>query len=187
MKNGIRVFRVGDTYTQGLTMYQAQNCGIETEIIYYNSVDQTEANEVGNTTENKNVKIRSFKIIVKEGEDYSGNKLRQINVNNYRTHVDCYDVMSGGETWTIKNNLVVENSETNASYTITKEKPVEKEESFDKMVAVESNLHYFQDSLGSGKIGYNESGDTTFWYKLWISPKDLSVFDGTVITDELQE
>ena len=187
LKNGIRVFRVGDTYTQGLTMYQAQNCGIETEIIYYNSVDQTEANEVGNTTENKNVKIRSFKIIVKEGEDYSGNKLRQINVNNYRTHVDCYDVMSGGETWTIKNNLVVENSETNASYTITKEKPVEKEESFDKMVAVESNLHYFQDSLGSGKIGYNESGDTTFWYKLWISPKDLSVFDGTVITDELQE
>ena len=187
LKNGIRVFRVGDTYTQGLTMYQAQNCGIETEIIYYNSVDQTEANEVGNTTENKNVKIRSFKIIVKEGEDYSGNKLRQIKVNNYRTHVDCYDVMSGGETWTIKNNLVVENSETNASYTITKEKPVEKEESFDKMVAVESNLHYFQDSLGSGKIGYNESGDTTFWYKLWISPKDLSVFDGTVITDELQE
>lgn len=187
LKNGIRVFRVGDTYTQGLTMYQAQNCGIETEIIYYNSVDQTEANEVGNTTENKNVKIRSFKIIVKEGEDYSGNKLRQINVNNYRTHVDCYDVMSGGETWTIKNNLVVENSETNASYTITKEKPVEKEESFDKKVAVESNLHYFQDSLGSGKIGYNESGDTTFWYKLWISPKDLSVFDGTVITDELQE
>ena len=187
LKNGIRVFRVGDTYTQGLTMYQAQNCGIETEIIYYNSVDQTEANEVGNTTENKDVKIRSFKIIVKEGEDYSGNKLRQINVNNYRTHVDCYDVMSGGETWTIKNNLVVENSETNASYTITKEKPVEKEESFDKMVAVESNLHYFQDSLGSGKIGYNESGDTTFWYKLWISPKDLSVFDGTVITDELQE
>lgn len=187
LKNGIRVFRVGDTYTQGLTMYQAQNCGIETEIIYYNSVDQTEANEVGNTTENKNVKIRSFKIIVKEGEDYSGNKLRQINVNNYRTHVDCYDVMSGGETWTIKNNLVVENSETNASYTITKEKPVEKEESFDKMVAVESNLHYFQDSLGSEKIGYNESGDTTFWYKLWISPKDLSVFDGTVITDELQE
>lgn len=187
LKNGIRVFRVGDTYTQGLTMYQAQNCGIETEIIYYNSVDQTEANEVGNTTENKNVKIRSFKIIVKEGEDYSGNKLRQIDVNNYRTHVDCYDVMSGGETWTIKNNLVVENSETNASYTITKEKPVEKEESFDKMVAVESNLHYFQDSLGSGKIGYNESGDTTFWYKLWISPKDLSVFDGTVITDELQE
>ena len=187
LKNGIRVFRVGDTYTQGLTMYQAQNCGIETEIIYYNSVDQTEANEVGNTTENKNVKIRSFKIIVKEGEDYSGNKLRQINVNNYRTHVDCYDVMSGGETWTIKNNLVVENSETNASYTITKEKPVEKEESFDKMVAVESNLHYFQDSLGSGKIGYNESGDTTFWYKLWISPKDLSAFDGTVITDELQE
>ena len=187
LKNGIRVFRVGDTYTQGLTMYQAQNCVIETEIIYYNSVDQTEANEVGNTTENKNVKIRSFKIIVKEGEDYSGNKLRQINVNNYRTHVDCYDVMSGGETWTIKNNLVVENSETNASYTITKEKPVEKEESFDKMVAVESNLHYFQDSLGSGKIGYNESGDTTFWYKLWISPKDLSVFDGTVITDELQE
>lgn len=187
LKNGIRVFRVGDTYTQGLTMYQAQNCGIETEIIYYNSVDQTEANEVGNTTENKNVKIRSFKIIVKEGEDYSGNKLRQINVNNYRTHVDCYDVMSGGETWTIKNNLVVENSETNASYTITKEKPVEKEESFDKMVAVESKLHYFQDSLGSGKIGYNESGDTTFWYKLWISPKDLSAFDGTVITDELQE
>lgn len=187
LKNGIRVFRVGDTYTQGLTMYQAQSCGIETEIIYYNSVDQTEANEVGNTTENKDVKIRSFKIIVKEGEDYSGNKLRQINVNNYRTHVDCYDVMSGGETWTIKNNLVVENSETNASYTITKEKPVEKEESFDKMVAVESNLHYFQDSLGSGKIGYNESGDTTFWYKLWISPKDLSVFDGTVITDELQE
>lgn len=187
LKNGIRVFRVGDTYTQGLTMYQAQNCGIETEIIYYNSVDQTEANEVGNTTENKNVKIRSFKIIVKEGEDYSGNKLRQINVNNYRTHVDCYDVMSGGETWTIKNNLVVENSETNASYTITKEKPVEKEESFDKMVAAESNLHYFRDSLGSGKIGYNESGDTTFWYKLWISPKDLSAFDGTVITDELQE
>lgn len=187
LKNGIRVFRVGDTYTQGLTMDQAKNRGIETEIIYYNSVDQTEANEVGNTTENKNVKIRSFKIIVKEGEDYSGNKLRQINVNNYRTHVDCYDVMSGGETWTIKNNLVVENSETNASYTITKEKPVEKEESFDKMVAVESNLHYFQDSLGSGKIGYNESGDTTFWYKLWISPKDLSVFDGTVITDELQE
>lgn len=187
LKNGIRVFRVGDTYTQGLTMYQAQRCGIETEIIYYSSVDQTEANEVGNTAENENVKIRSFKITVKEGEDYSGNKLRQINVNNYRTHVDCYDVMSGGETWTIKNNLVVENSETNASYTITKEKPVEKEESFDKMVAVESNLHYFQDSLGSGKIGYNESGDTTFWYKLWISPKDLSVFDGTVITDELQE
>lgn len=185
LKNGIRVFRVGDTYTQGLTMYQAQNCGIETEIIYYKSVNQTE--KVDNTTENKNVKIRSFKIIVKEGEDYSGNKLRQINVNNYRTHVDCYDVMSGGETWTIKNNLVVENSERNASYTITKEKPVEKEESFDKMVAVESNLHYFQDSLGSGKIGYNESGDTTFWYKLWISPKDLSVFDGTVITDELQE
>lgn len=187
LKNGIRVFRVGDTYTQGLTMYQAQNCGIETEIIYYNSVDQTEANEVGNTTENKNVKIRSFKIIVKEGEDYSGNKLRQINVNDYRTHVDCYDVMSGGETWTIQNNLVVEDKEDNASYTITKEKPVEKEESFDKMVATESNLHYFQDSLGSGKIGYNESGDTTFWYKLWISPKDLSVFDGTVITDELQE
>lgn len=187
LKNGIRVFRVGDTYTQGLTMYQAQNCGIETEIIYYSSVDQTEAYKVENTTENKNVKIRSFKITVKEGESYSGNKLRQINVNNYRTHVDCYDVMSGGETWTIKNNLVVENSETNASYTITKEKPVEKEESFDKMVAVESNLHYFQDSLGSGKIGYNESGDTTFWYKLWISPKDLSVFDGTVITDELQE
>ena len=95
--------------------------------------------------------------------------------------------MSGGETWTIKNNLVVENSVTDAYYTITKEKPVEKEESFDKMVAVESNLHYFQDSLGSGKIGYNESGDTTFWYKLWISPKDLSAFDGTVITDELQE
>ena len=95
--------------------------------------------------------------------------------------------MSGGETWTIKNNLVVENSETDASYTITKEKPVEKEESFDKMVAAESNLHYFQDSLGSGKIGYNESGDTTFWYKLWISPKDLSAFDGTVITDELQD
>lgn len=187
LKNGIRVFRVGDTYTQGLTMYQAQNCGIETEIIYYNSVDQTEANEVGNTTENKNVKIRSFKIIVKEGEDYSGNKLRQINVNNYRTYVDCYDIMSGGETWTIKNNLVVENSETNASYTITKEKPVEKEESFDKMVAAESNVNDFQDSLGSGKIGYNESGDTTFWYKLWISPKDLSAFDGTVITDELQE
>lgn len=187
LKKGICVFRVGDTYTQGLTMDQAQKRGIETEIIYYNSVDQTEANEVGNTTENKDAKIRSFKITVKEGEGYSGNKLRQINVNNYRTHVDCYGVMSGGETWTIKNNLVVENSETNASYTITKEKPVEKEESFDKMVAVESNLHYFQDSLGSGKIGYNESGDTTFWYKLWISPKDLSVFDGTVITDELQE
>lgn len=187
LKNGIRVFRVGDTYTQGLTMYQAQNRGIETEIIYYNSVDQTEANEVDNTTENKDVKIRSFKITVKEGEGYSGNKLRQINVNNYRTHVDCYDIMSGGETWTIKNNLVVENSVTDAYYTITKEKPVEKEESFDKMVAVESNLHYFQDSLGSGKIGYNESGDTTFWYKLWISPKDLSAFDGTVITDELQE
>ena len=187
LKNGIRVFRVGDTYTQGLTMDQAKNRGIETEIIYYNSVDQTEDNKVDNTTENKDAKIRSFKITVKEGEGYSGNKLRQINVNNYRTHVDCYDVMSGGETWTIKNNLVVENSETNASYTITKEKPVEKEESFDKMVAVESNLHYFQDSLGSGKIGYNESGDTTFWYKLWISPKDLSVFDGTVITDELQE
>lgn len=185
LKNGIRVFRVGDTWTQGLTVEQAKNNGIETEIIYYKSVDQTE--KVDNTTENKDVKIRSFKIIVKEGEDYSGNKLRQINVNNYRTHVDCYDVMSGGETWTIKNHLVVENSETNASYTITKEKPVEKEESFDKMVAVESNLHYFQDSLGSGKIGYNESGDTTFWYKLWISPKDLSVFDGTVITDELQE
>ena len=185
LKNGIRVFRVGDTYTQGLTIDQAKNRGIETEIIYYKSVDQTE--KVDNTTENKDVKIRSFKIIVKEGEDYSGNKLRQINVNNYRTHVDCYDVMSGGETWTIKNHLVVENSETDASYTITKEKPVEKEESFDKMVAVESNLHYFQDSLGSGKIGYNESGDTTFWYKLWISPKDLSVFDGTVITDELQE
>lgn len=187
LKNGIRVFRVGDTYTQGLTMYQAQKCGIETEIIYYNSVDQTEDNKVDNTTENKDVKIRSFKIIVKEGEGYSGNKLRQINVNNYRTHVDCYDIMSGGETWTIKNNLVVENSETDASYTITKEKPVEKEESFDKMVAAESNLHYFQDSLGSGKIGYNESGDTTFWYKLWISPKDLSAFDGTVITDELQD
>ena len=185
LKNGIRVFRVGDTWTQGLTVEQAKSNGIETEIIYYKSVDQTE--KVDNTTENKDVKIRSFKIIVKEGEDYSGNKLRQINVNNYRTHVDCYDVMSGGETWTIKNHLVVENSETNASYTITKEKPVEKEESFDKMVAVESNLHYFQDSLGSGKIGYNESGDTTFWYKLWISPKDLSVFDGTVITDELQE
>lgn len=59
--------------------------------------------------------------------------------------------MSGGETWTIKNNLVVENSETNASYTITKEKPVEKEESFDKMVAAESNLSYFRDSLGSEK------------------------------------
>ena len=187
LKNGIRVFRVGDTYTQGLTMYQAQNRGIETEIIYYNSVDQTEDNKVDNTTENKDVKIRSFKITVKEGEGYSGNKLRQINVNNYRTHVDCYDIMSGGETWTIKNNLVVENSVTDAYYTITKEKPVEKEESFDKMVAVESNLHYFQDSLGSGKIGYNESGDTTFWYKLWISPKDLSAFDGTVITDELQE
>lgn len=187
LKNGIRVFRVGDTYTQGLTMYQAQNCGIETEIIYYSSVDQTEANEVDNTTENKDAKIRSFKITVKEGEGYSGNKLRQINVNNYRTHVDCYDIMSGGETWTIKNNLVVENSETNASYTITKEKPVEKEESFDKMVAAESNLSYFRDSLGSEKIGYNESGDTTFWYKLWISPKDLSAFDGTVITDELQE
>ena len=187
LKNGIRVFRVGDTYTQGLTMYQAQNCGIETEIIYYNSVDQTEANEVGNTTENKNVKIRSFKITVKEGESYSGNKLRQINVNNYRTHVDCYDIMSGGETWTIKNNLVVENSVRNAYYTITKEKPVEKEESFDKMVAAESNLSYFRDSLGSEKIGYNESGDTAFWYKLWISPKDLSAFDGTVITDELQE
>lgn len=187
LKKGIRVFRVGDTYTQGLTMDQAQNRGIETEIIYYNSVDQTEANRVDNTTENKDVKIRSFKIIVKEGEGYSGNKLRQINVNNYRTHVDCYDIMSGGETWTIKNNLVVENSETDASYTITKEKPVEKEESFDKMVAAESNLHYFQDSLGSGKIGYNESGDTTFWYKLWISPKDLSAFDGTVITDELQD
>lgn len=187
LKNGIRVFRVGDTYTQGLTMYQAQNRGIETEIIYYNSVDQTEDNKVDNTTENKDVKIRSFKITVKEGEGYSGNKLRQINVNNYRTHVDCYDIMSGGETWTIKNNLVIENSVTDAYYTITKEKPVEKEESFDKMVAVESNLHYFQDSLGSGKIGYNESGDTTFWYKLWISPKDLSAFDGTVITDELQE
>lgn len=187
LKKGIRVFRVGDTYTQGLTMDQAQNRGIETEIIYYNSVDQTEANKVDNTTENKDVKIRSFKIIVKEGEGYSGNKLRQINVNNYRTYVDCYDIMSGGETWTIKNNLVVENSETDASYTITKEKPVEKEESFDKMVAAESNLHYFQDSLGSGKIGYNESGDTTFWYKLWISPKDLSAFDGTVITDELQD
>lgn len=187
LKNGIRVFRVGDTYTQGLTMDQAQNRGIETEIIYYNSVDQTEANKVDNTTENKNVKIRSFKIIVKEGEGYSGNKLRQINVNNYRTHVDCYDIMSGGETWTIKNNLVVENSVTDASYTITKEKPVEKEESFDKMVAAESNVNDFQDSLGSGKIGYNESGDTTFWYKLWISPKDLSAFDGTVITDELQE
>ena len=187
LKNGIRVFRVGDTYTQGLTMDQAKNRGIETEIIYYSSVDQTEANEVDNTTENKDAKIRSFKITVKEGEGYSGNKLRQINVNNYRTHVDCYDIMSGGETWTIKNNLVVENSETNASYTITKEKPVEKEESFDKMVAAESNLHYFQDSLGSEKIGYNESGDTTFWYKLWISPKDLSAFDGTVITDELQE
>ena len=185
LKKGIRVFRVGDTYTQGLTMDQAKNRGIETEIIYYKSVDQTE--KVDNTTENKDVKIRSFKIIVKEGEDYSGNKLRQINVNNYRTHVDCYDVMSGGETWTIKNNLVVENSETNASYTITKEKPVKKEESFDKMVAVESNLSYFRDSLGSEKIVYNESGDTTFWYKLWISPKDLSVFDGTVITDELQE
>lgn len=187
LKNGIRVFRVGDTYTQGLTMDQAKNRGIETEIIYYSSVDQTEANEVDNTTENKDAKIRSFKITVKEGEGYSGNKLRQINVNNYRTHVDCYDIMSGGETWTIKNNLVVENSETNASYTITKEKPVEKEESFDKMVAAESNLLYFRDSLGSEKIGYNESGDTTFWYKLWISPKDLSAFDGTVITDELQE
>ena len=187
LKNGIRVFRVGDTYTQGLTMDQAKNRGIETEIIYYSSVDQTEANEVDNTTENKDAKIRSFKITVKEGEGYSGNKLRQINVNNYRTHVDCYDIMSGGETWTIKNNLVVENSETDASYTITKEKPVEKEESFDKMVAAELNLHYFQDSLGSGKIGYNESGDTTFWYKLWISPKDLSAFDGTVITDELQD
>lgn len=187
LKNGIRVFRVGDTYTQGLTMDQAKNRGIETEIIYYSSVDQTEANEVDNTTENKDAKIRSFKITVKEGEGYSGNKLRQINVNNYRTHVDCYDIMSGGETWTIKNNLVVENSETNASYTITKEKPVEKEESFDKMVAAESNLIYFRDSLGSEKIGYNESGDTTFWYKLWISPKDLSAFDGTVITDELQE
>ena len=187
LKNGIRVFRVGDTYTQGLTMDQAKNRGIETEIIYYSSVDQTEANEVDNTTENKDAKIRSFKITVKEGEGYSGNKLRQINVNNYRTHVDCYDIMSGGETWTIKNNLVVENSETNASYTITKEKPVEKEESFDKMVAAESNLSYFRDSLGSEKIGYNESGDTTFWYKLWISPKDLSAFDGTVITDELQE
>lgn len=187
LKNGIRVFRVGDTYTQGLTMYQAQKCGIETEIIYYNSVDQTEDNKVDNTTENKDAKIRSFKITVKEGEGYSGNKLRQINVNNYRTHVDCYDIMSGGETWTIKNNLVVENSETDASYTITKEKPVEKEESFDKMVAAESNLSYFRDSLGSEKIGYNESGDTTFWYKLWISPKDLSAFDGTVITDELQE
>ena len=187
LKNGIRVFRVGDTYTQGLTMDQAKNRGIETEIIYYSSVDQTEANEVDNTTENKDAKIRSFKITVKEGEGYSGNKLRQINVNNYRTHVDCYDIMSGGETWTIQNNLVVENSETDASYTITKEKPVEKEESFDKMVAAELNLHYFQDSLGSGKIGYNESGDTTFWYKLWISPKDLSAFDGTVITDELQD
>lgn len=187
LKNGIRVFRVGDTYTQGLTMDQAQNRGIETEIIYYSSVDQTEANEVDNTTENKDAKIRSFKITVKEGEGYSGNKLRQINVNNYRTHVDCYDIMSGGETWTIKNNLVVENSPTDASYTITKEKPVEKEESFDKMVAAESNLSYFRDSLGSEKIGYNESGDTTFWYKLWISPKDLSAFDGTVITDELQE
>lgn len=185
LKNGIRVFRVGDTWTQGLTVEQAKNKGIETEIIYYKSVDQTE--KVDNTTENKDVKIRSFKIIVKEGEDYSGNKLRQINVNNYRTHVDCYDVMSGGETWTIKNNLVVENSERNAYYTITKEKPVEKEESFDKMVAAESNLSYFRDSLGSEKIGYNESGDTTFWYKLWISPKDLSAFDGTVITDELQD
>lgn len=187
LKKGIRVFRVGDTYTQGLTMDQAQNRGIETEIIYYNSVDQTEANKVDNTTENKDVKIRSFKIIVKEGEGYSGNKLRQINVNNYRTYVDCYDVMSGGETWTVTNDLIVENSEAKVSYTITKEKPVEKEESFDKMVATESNLHDFQDSLGSGKIVYNESGDTTFWYKLWISPKDLSAFDGTVITDELQE
>ena len=187
MKNGIRVFRVGDTYTQGLTMDQAKNRGIETEIIYYSSVDQTEANEVDNTTENKDAKIISFKITVKEGEGYSGNKLRQINVNNYRTHVDCYDVMSGGETWTVTNDLIVENSEAKVSYTITKEKPVEKEESFDKMVATESNLHYFQDSLGSGKIVYNESGDTTFWYKLWISPKDLSAFDGTVITDELQE
>ena len=187
LKKGIRIFRVGDTWTYGLTVEQAKNKGIETEIIYYNSVDQMGDNKVENTPENQNVKIRSFKIIVKEGEDYSGNKLRQINVNDYRTHVDCYDVMSGGETWTIQNNLVVEDKEDNASYTITKEKPVEKEESFDKMVATESNLHYFQDSLGSGKIGYNESGDTTFWYKLWISPKDLSVFDGTVITDELQE
>lgn len=187
LKNGIRIFRVGDPWTRGLTVEQAKNTGIETEIIYYDSIEQTDNHKVENTDANKDVKIRSFKITVKEGEGYSGNKLRQINVNNYRTYVDCYDIMSGGETWTIKNNLVVENSETDASYTITKEKPVEKEESFDKMVAVESNLHYFQDSLGSGKIGYNESGDTTFWYKLWISPKDLSVFDGTVITDELQE
>ena len=67
LKNGIRVFRVGDTYTQGLTMDQAKNRGIETEIIYYSSVDQTEANEVDNTTENKDAKIRSFKITVKEG------------------------------------------------------------------------------------------------------------------------
>lgn len=98
-------------------------------------IEQTDNHKVENTDANKDVKIRSFKITVKEGESYSGNKLRQINVNNYHTHVDCYDIMSGGETWTIKNNLVVENSETNASYTITKEKPVEKEESFDKMVA----------------------------------------------------
>ena len=187
MKNGIRIFRVGDPWTRGLTVEQAKNTGIETEIIYYDSIEQTDNHKVENTDANKDVKIRSFKITVKEGESYSGNKLRQINVNNYRTHVDCYDVMSGGETWTVTNDLIVENSEAKVSYTITKEKPVEKEESFDKMVATESNLHDFQDSLGSGKIVYNESGDTTFWYKLWISPKDLSAFDGTVITDELQE
>lgn len=187
LKNGIRIFRVGDPWTRGLTVEQAKNTGIETEIIYYDSIEQTDNHKVENTDANKDVKIRSFKITVKEGESYSGNKLRQINVNNYRTHVDCYDVMSGGETWTVTNDLIVENSEAKVSYTITKEKPVEKEESFDKMVATESNLHDFQDSLGSGKIVYNESGDTTFWYKLWISPKDLSAFDGTVITDELQE
>lgn len=187
LKNGIRIFRVGDPWYRGLTVEQAKNTGIETEIIYYDSIEQTDDHKVENTDANKDVKIRSFKITVKEGESYSGNKLRQINVNNYRTHVDCYDVMSGGETWTVTNDLIVENSEAKVSYTITKEKPVEKEESFDKMVATESNLHDFQDSLGSGKIVYNESGDTTFWYKLWISPKDLSAFDGTVITDELQE
>ena len=187
LKNGIRIFRVGDPWYWGLTVEQAKNNGIETKIIYYDSIEQTDNHKVENTDANKDVKIRSFKITVKEGESYSGNKLRQINVNNYRTHVDCYDVMSGGETWTVTNDLIVENSEEKVSYTITKEKPVEKEESFDKMVATESNLHDFRDSLGNEKIVYNESGDTTFWYKLWISPKDLSAFDGTEITDELQE
>ena len=67
LKNGIRIFRVGDPWTRGLTVEQAKNTGIETEIIYYDSIEQTDNHKVENTDANKDVKIRSFKITVKEG------------------------------------------------------------------------------------------------------------------------